>query len=336
MIHILKGGLLTTVQDQGRIGFQKFGVVTSGAMDRISYQLANDLVGNQAGEAALEITLNGTIIEFEEDCIIAITGANLKPMIFGKPVQLNRPICVRKGSILRFGYAKQGCRCYLSVAGGIAVPEVMGSKSTYLRAQLGGWKGRSLRKGDHLPVGKENERQKYRKNKLLQQLANGEDFLETKWAVTLPFQRFHSSVYPVRVIQGRQANWFTRASLDLFTTTSYHVTNDSDRMGYRLQGSKLQLRNEQSLLSEATTLGTIQVPTNGQPICLMNDRQSTGGYPKIADIIQADLPILAQAKPGDELQFRFVSITEAHQALMEQYKAMERLKLAITWKWEEV
>ncbi len=335
VIHVLKAGLLTTVQDLGRFGYQKDGVVACGAMDAIAHKTANWIVGNQANEATLEMTLSGPVIEFESDAVIAITGASIQPTIFGKKIDQHKPVYVRAGSILRCDYADYGCRAYLAIAGGFEVDRVMGSKSTYLRAKLGGWKGRALRKADQIPIGKETNQQLLVKQKLIHRLQSNADFSQANWSVPVWDYGINRKNITVRVTKGKQFDWFTETSRQQFTSLRYQITNESDRMGYRLQGTALQLKREQQLLSEATSVGTIQVPSNGKPICLMKDRQTTGGYPKIAEVITADIPCIAQAKPGMFLRFHFVSLNEAEQALLNQSQREEQLQLAIRWKREE-
>lgn len=320
MLTIRKGGMQTTVQDLGRTGFQKYGVVASGAMDQYAFRLANLLVGNEENAAALEITLVGPVIHFEEDHIISICGGELNPEIDGKAVGLWRPISAAKGQTLTFGKPQCGNRCYVAIGGGIDVPEVMDSRSTYLRAELSGFHGRALKTGDRLAIGKSSDVQKIMVR-------------DHSWFVPSPP---YSSEPVIRVTAGRQFDLFTEESRKCFFTDSFSVNTQSDRMGYRLDGPSLALSEKQEMLSEAIVFGSIQVPADGNPIVLMADRQTVGGYPKIAEVITVDLPRVSQLKPGDRLRFEKVSIEEAQALLRLQEKKINCLKRAIELKKESM
>ncbi|SDX54226.1 antagonist of KipI [Marininema mesophilum] len=309
-LHVEKGGLLTTIQDQGRFGYQQFGMVVAGAMDAFSHQVANCLVGNSRREATLEITMMGPVLRFGEDIWIALTGADLSPQVAGKAIPMWKSYLVKAGESLSFGKIRDGVRSYLAVAGGFAVEPVMGSRSTYLKAGIGGWKGRALEKGDKLPVGLPSTTE-----------------CHSRWLA--PDQRPH---YPkpisLRVVLGPQASSFTEKALHTFLSSSYEITPRSDRMGYRLQGSPLHHRETADILSDATAPGSIQVPADGQPIILMADRQTTGGYGKIATVISTDLPLLAQAAPGQQVTFQSIEVEEAHRLVIEQEHLLRRLEVA--------
>jgi len=315
MLTIRKGGIQTTVQDLGRSGFQKYGIVASGAMDPYSLRMANILVGNEENAAALEIALVGPEIRFEEDALISICGGDLSPQLDGKATGLWRFIRVHKGQTLTFGTPRRGSRAYLAVAGGINVPEVMGSRSTYLRAALGGFNGRALESGDQLAIG----------------AADRPNFAEDgpSWFTPSPF---YSSKPVIRVTAGRQFDLFSDESRQRFFSESFSVSSQSDRMGYRLDGPRLELANKQEMISEAVAFGSIQVPPDGKPIILMADRQTAGGYPKIAEAITADLPLISQLKPGDRLRFTEVGIEEAQRLLRLQERTINCLKNAIRLK----
>ncbi|MDN3014601.1 biotin-dependent carboxyltransferase family protein [Paenibacillus sp. BSR1-1] len=313
-VEVLQSGLCTTVQDMGRFGHQQHGVIVSGAMDTLALRLANRLVGNPENDAALEITLLGPKLKFHEDQLIAICGGVFSPMIDGKPVPSWRPVWVSGGSVLEFGQAKKGCRAYISFAGGIDVPQVLGSRSTYLRAEIGGFKGRPLKKGDSLQMNQPNDNSM----QLIGLLANKRDrfpFVAADWYIgetMLP--SYEKSI--VRVIRGPQFDQFSQESRRVFFQQEFQISPQSDRMGYRLSGSRLELEQPLELLSEAVTAGTIQVPSDGQPIILMADRQTTGGYPKLGFVASVDLPILAQRKPGTTIRFKEISLMEAQQEMM--------------------
>lgn len=318
MLTIRKGGLQTTVQDLGRSGFQKYGVVAAGAIDPFAFRIANLLVGNEENAAAIEIQLIGPEIQFEEDTLIAICGGNLSPQLDGETADSWRPVAVAKGQTLTFGKPTAGSRCYLAVAGGIDVPLVMNSRSTYLRAAIGGYQGRALTQGDRLAVGGENGR-------------NESSDQKTAWSVPAPV---YSAEPVIRVTAGRQFDLFAADSRKCFFSEPFSLSPHSDRMGCRLNGSQLALSEKQELVSEAVAFGSIQVPADGNPIILMADRQTTGGYPKIAEVITADLPLVSQLKPGDSIRFKKVSVEEAQRQLRLQERRISCLKRAIRLKWE--
>lgn len=316
MLTIRKGGMQTTVQDLGRPGFQKYGVVAAGAMDPYALRMANLLVGNEENAAALEVALLGPEIHFEEDALIAICGADLSPQIDGKAMGLWRSVGVHKGQTLTFGNPRRGIRAYVAVAGGINVPKVMDSRSTYLRAALGGFNGRALEAGDQLAVGGAAAHPNF-------------DRAGPSWFLPSPF---YSSKPVIRVTAGRQFDSFSEETRRCFFSDSFSVSSQSDRMGYRLNGPHLELGNKQEMISEAVVFGSIQVPPDGKPIILMADRQTAGGYPKIAEAITVDLPLISQLKPGDRLRFTEVSVEEAQRLLKLQEHAINCLKKAMRLK----
>lgn len=324
MLKIIKGGLQTTVQDLGRSGFQKYGVIASGAMDPFAHRIANLLVGNAEQEATLEIALVGPAIEFQEQTFIAICGADLSPEIDGNPVKLWRTLSVNKGSVLKFGAPRSGCRTYLAIAGGISLTSVMNSKSTYLRAGIGGFKGRALAAGDELQIGK-------LRDETADALAKAA-YQEVEWQV--PAYRY-STVPVVRLMRGRQFHLFDDMSQKQLFTEAFSISTDSDRMGYRLEGPRLSLSEPKELISEAVAFGSIQVPADGNPIILLADRQTTGGYPKIGQIASVDLPLATQLKPGDRIRFKEITLEEAQNLFLEQEQQIRQLKLGIQLKREE-
>lgn len=316
MLTIRKGGMQTTVQDLGRPGFQKYGIVTAGAMDPYAPRIANLLVGNEENAAVLEITLMGPVIFFEEDYVISICGGDLSPEMDGKEVGSWRSISVKRGQTLTFGKPRLGSRAYLALAGGICVPEVMKSRSTYLRADLGGYKGRALETGDQLVVGAKTQ-------------ANESPVREHSWFVPSPS---YSSEPEIRVTSGRQFDLFSEESRQRFFSEPFKLSSQSDRMGFRLDGPQLTLTEKQEMLSEAVVFGSIQVPPDGNPVILMADRQTIGGYPKIAEAITVDLPLISQLKPGNHIRFKEVSIEEAQRLLRLQEKTISCLNKAIQLK----
>ena len=306
-IIVKKCGPLTTLQDTGRYGFQKYGVLVSGAMDLFSLKLGNILVGNKESEGALEMTMSGPFLKLPAGLVFALTGADMGAKLGSKPVPLNRAVYVKEDSALSFGFAAKGARGYLTVAGGFAVPEVMNSKSTYLRAKIGGVGGAPLADGTELETGDLTAEQE----KLAAALAGlgGKPFSTLGWSVGT------ESLFagePIRVTQGLQADWFSNATLHAFFRSGYTITAQSDRMGYRLSGTPLPYKDS------SLEMISIQVPADGNPMMLMADGQTTGGFAKIGQVIQADLPRLAQMKPGQTIYFQPVTLTQAEEALARQ------------------
>lgn len=327
-LRILKPGLLTSIQDLGRYGFQKYGVVVSGAMDSLAHRIANSLVGNSEKEATLEMTMLGPTVEFEETTLLSICGGNLSPTIDGSPVPQWRPVLIKKGSELRFKGCVSGCRGYLAVAGGFALDEKLNSKSTYLRAGIGGYEGRSLREEDVLPLGTPSLQAQLITAKLSAKKTK-EPFTSVDWGVATSLRPLETDNPIIRVVKGKEFSRFTKLAQALFFKKNFKITAQSDRMGYRLEGTKLTLSEPLELISEAVAFGTVQVPPEGNLIILMADRQTTGGYPKIAQVASVDLPQLAQAKPGDNLSFKEISLDEAQQLYLDREKEINQLKLSI-------
>jgi urea carboxylase len=318
-IEVVKPGALSALQDLGRVGFQRFGVPVCGAMDEWSHRLANLLVGNAQGEATLEITLIGPSLRFSEPALIAITGAELSPRIGEQPVPQATPVLVRAGSQLDFGRRTAGVRAYLAVHGGFAVAPVMGSKSTYLRGGFGGLAGRPLRKGDAIPVRNGNPERVF--PRLAQALRDAaQAFVALDAAPRLPPAPWGQAPLTVRATIGQQWQAFTADAQRSLCEAEFRLSPQSDRMGLRFEGPKLPLREPLEMISEAVACGTVQVPPDGNPIVLMADRQTTGGYPKIAGVASVDLPILAQMAPQQGVRFALISLPEAHSL----YRARER------------
>ncbi|NRG46766.1 biotin-dependent carboxyltransferase family protein [Bacillus sp. CRN 9] len=330
MITIIKPGLLTSIQDLGRYGFQKYGVIASGVMDQIAHRVANLLVGNKESESTIEMTLIGPTIQFHENTLIAITGGDLSPAINGKAIGTWKPIFVKKGSVLSFGKCQAGCRAYLAAAGGFSVPFIMGSKSTYLRAEIGGNEGRALKKHDAIHIGNPSSIALKMIHFYQPQLSS--DFVSGRWAVDASLIPIYQKRKSIRVLKGRHYHLFTKQSQQKLYEEGFEVSSQSDRMGYRLTGPALALEKPEEMISEAVAFGTIQVPPGGDPIILLADRQTTGGYPKIAQIASVDLPFLAQAKPGDTLHFTEITHEEAQRLILEKEKVLQELKVGIKHK----
>lgn len=298
---VIKPGLLSSLQDLGRTGYQHLGVSVGGAMDSRAHRLANLLAGNPESEATLEITLAGPTLAFDAACCIAICGGELEPSINGRHVPNNRPLVVRAGDTLAFGRRQQGLRAYLAFHGGLDIEPVMGSRSTNLRSGLGGFQGRALAANDVIGL---------RRSLPHASLDALEDALWQQ-RIYLPSGLGFQPRSTIRAMRGAHAPLFTDQALQNFFGSPYRISPQSERMGYRLQGPELPTRSREQLLSEVTSFGTVQVPPDGQPIVLMADRQTTGGYTKIAHVASVDLPLVAQHMPGDTLQFREVSVQEA-------------------------
>lgn len=301
MIKITKPGFFTTVQDRGRMGFQRYGIPVAGAMDDFSFRVANILLGNDENAAALETTFMGPDMQIEFDGFIAITGANMEPKINGNNIKMWRSIKVHKGDSLTFSGASQGLRSYIAFGGGIDVVEVLKSKSTYVRGPLGGYNGRKLMEGDEVPVASSNSK------------------AEAGKYISPGYIPRYTKENVVRVILGPQDDHFSPKVIETFLSSPYKITAETDRMGYRLEGPILTHVKGPDIISDGIVFGSVQVPGHGSPIVMMADRQTTGGYTKIATVIWADLPLLAQMGPGDTIHFHGVTI-EKGQDIFAQYE----------------
>ncbi|TMU84828.1 biotin-dependent carboxyltransferase family protein [Bacillus sp. BHET2] len=332
MINVKKPGLLSTIQDLGRHGYQKYGVIVSGSMDPLAHKISNLLVGNDENEAALEITLMGPVLEFKETTLISICGGDLSPTIDGKPVPLRRSLLIKAGSVLKFGASRNGCRSYLAVAGGFNVPTVMNSKSTYVRAGIGGLDGRPLKAGDALQAGRPLKKESEKIIDYLLPYLEDNHFTEIDWSISSEFISSYQQKQAIRIIPGTEYELFSAESQEQFFNKPFKVSAQSDRMGYRLEGPSLSLEEELNMISEAVVFGTIQVPSNGDPIILLADRQTTGGYPRIGYIASVDLPLIAQTKPGDELTFTMVTQEKAQELYIDREKQLNHLKQGIALK----
>lgn len=310
-ITVLKPGLLTTIQDLGRTQFQAKGIGTSGALDLRSHRLANWLVGNEDKEATMEITLLGPTLLFHCSAVIAICGAHLYPSINGIKVENGRTLQVSSGDILSFSSSLSGSRAYLAVSGGILTPTIFESRSTDIRSQIGGYNGRPLKAKDRLFI------------------TSSHLLHPTTWKLSPALQNHMTQQRKVRFTKGKQYDLFTNKSHQSLITSYYQMNKDSNRMGIRLSGSPLQLRGKQELITEGVSHGSVQVPPNGQPIILLSDRQTTGGYPKIVQIASVDLPYLAQKKPGDIICFEQISIKESQHLYIVNEKLMRAQKKII-------
>ena len=307
-ISVVKPGLFTTVQDLGRYGFAHLGISPAGAADALSLRIANLLVGNDENAPALEMTLLGATLAFDEPVVLALTGASCQCKLGSDTAPAYQAVEIAPGSVLQCGSTTDGARCYLAVRGGFDVPVVMGSASTDVRGSFGGVEGRRLQKGDVLHVGNAWKTQARRLR------GRGSEILQGS--------------RPVRVTRGAQCDWFSLDTYARFLGTSYLVSEQSDRAGLRLQGEALSLRQKTQLLSDGIPRGAIQVPQDGLPIILFVDQQTTGGYPKIANVIAADMHRIGQLRPRDQVRFAEVSIAEAVEALRQQENWLKEIFLA--------
>ncbi|QOV11738.1 biotin-dependent carboxyltransferase family protein [Viridibacillus arvi] len=322
-VTVVKPGLLTTIQDLGRFGSQKYGVIVSGAMDAYSLRIANILVGNLESEAVLEVSLFGTVLQFNDDHLIALTGGDLTATINNEPAPLWRPFIVKKGDLLKFKRAHKGCRAYVSFAGGIQVPIVMNSKSTYLKAGMGGFEGRALQKQDEINIGPYTKSNKEIHQYAIQLVGPASWSVNYNELISLKQQQ------TIRVMPGTEWDSFTTESQHCLTNNPYTLSTEADRMGYRFEGPALSLTEKFELLSEAVTFGTVQIPPSGKPIILMADRQTTGGYPKMVQVITADLASLAQLQTGAKIRFKLVTLEEAQQSLIAKEQKIKTIATAI-------
>jgi len=297
-IEVLDGGMLTTVQDLGRFGYQRYGVPTSGALDQFSLRAANRLVGNPDDAAGLEMTLIGPRLAFLAPATIALTGADLGAHLGDRPVPGWESVAVEPGAVLWFAGPQDGVRAYLAVAGSVDVPAVLGSRATYTRSRLGGLDGRALKAGDILHVG-------------------GERPVLPGGALQLPaaHRPAYGHAHVLRVVLGPQDDRFTAKGIDTFLSSTYIVTPQSDRMGYRLAGPAIEHLEGPDIVSDGTPLGAVQVAGDGAPLVLLADRGTAGGYTKIATVIGPDIPRIAQAAPGDAVTFERVGLDAAYTAV---------------------
>ncbi|UPK44409.1 biotin-dependent carboxyltransferase family protein [Paenibacillus pabuli] len=318
-IEVIRPGLLSTVQDEGRTGFRRYGIHPGGVMDTFAARAANVLVGNSRDAAVLEMTLTGPELHFYESRLISLCGADLTATVDALPVPLWRPVVVLAGSVLRFGRCSSGLRAYMAIAGGIAVPEIMGSCSTDLKTGFGGNEGRALKVGDRLSEGEASwEAQAALHALSVEAEKNNRRMGAPAWYLSSREWLAYQADPVIRVMPGKDSAVFDEDSLERFHKERYVISPQSDRMGYRLEGAKLKLRQPMDRLSEAVTYGTVQVPADGQPIILMADHQTIGGYPVIAQVARVDLPVLAQARPGGRVAFERITYQEAQQLFLEQ------------------
>lgn len=318
-ICVINPGLLTSVQDAGRFGMQRYGMSPAGAMDLHSLRLANLLVGNDPDTGALECTYMGPSLKFEEAEVIALAGADMSPSIDGRPVPMGQAISVPAGAVLKTGTLNSGSRMYIAFAGGLNIPLVNGSQSTFLRSGLGGLEGRRLKSGDRIGL---NHPRETIKNMPLRKL---------------PVPQTFSKNVTVRVVPGPQEDRFTKEGLKTLYSSEYRISDKSDRMAFRTEGPVIEhVDHDANILSDGIPFGAIQVPADGKPIIMMSEHAGAGGYTKAGTIISADIPLVAQLPPGGTVRFTPVDVETAQDIYLEQKREYERLRSLFEAEYETI
>ena len=317
-IRILKGGMLTTVQDLGRTGYQSQGFSVAGVMDVRAFKIANLLLDNPENEAVLEFTLIGPTLEFTSATIIAITGGDFQPTINGDPAPMYTAIYVNKGDILKFASARTGSRGYIAFSSYLDIPVVMGSRCTNMKSKIGGFKGRKLENGDYIGFRIKRRYLPF--------------FLSRK----LELDDYDQDEATVRVIMGPQDAVFSRQGIETFLSNEYTVTSDFDRMGCRLEGAFIAPKDTSDIISDGIAFGSIQVPSHGKPIILLSDRQTTGGYAKIATVISVDIPKIVQRKTDHKIRFQAITVEEAQKLYLEEVSELDAMRKTIHQPCKEV
>jgi antagonist of KipI len=316
-LKVIKQGILDTIQDEGRFGYQHLGINPNGAMDLVAARIANMLAGNARGEAVIELHFPAACFQFATNCIVALSGADFHPSINDVRVDINCSLLVVAGSVLKFNHYNKGSRCYLAIHGGLGVDKWLESYSTNMKASVGGYQGRQLLKGDEIQLKKNNWK-----------APNSSSKTAAGYSPGLQTCSFYNASNIIRCTEGIEYNWLEEKFKTSLVETQFTILPQSDRMGYRLQGAMLQSTSAQ-LLSSAVVRGTIQLLPSGQLIVLMADHQTTGGYPKIAQVITADLPSLAQMRLNESIHFQLVSHEEAEQAYIDQQHQLNELQASI-------
>lgn len=318
-IRILKAGMMTTVQDLGRTGYQSQGFPVAGVMDVRSFKIANLLLDNPENEPVLEFTLIGPTLEFTADTIISITGGDFQPTLNGKPAPMYTAIYINKGDVLKFGSARTGSRGYVAFSCYLRVPVVMGSRCTNMKSSIGGFKGRKLQDGDYIGFRIKRRYLRY--------------FLSR----TLDLDEFDQEDATLRVVLGPQDDMFSKQGIHTFLNSEYTVTGDFDRMGCRLEGPFIAKKeNADMMISDGIAFGSIQVPASGKPLVLLADRQTTGGYPKIATVASVDIPKLVQRKTDHKVRFKAVSVQEAQKLYLRELDELDQMRKKIHQPCKEV
>jgi antagonist of KipI len=322
--RVVSPGLLTTVQDIGRIGHQRVGIPVSGAMDRVALRIGNLLLGNDERAAGLEMTIVAPSLAFESDALFAIAGPDWGAVLDDQPIPSWHATFAPRGATLKFHGAPAGCRAYLALGGGIDVPPVLGSRSTYLRAAFGGHEGRTLRIGDVLQCGLSSSL-----SRRITQSIQGRPSTVARWSVGPSLRPAYRNEATISLLPGTHTGYLTADARRRLFDEEFRISTQSDRMGYRLTGPTLELQAPLELLSEGVAFGTVQLPPGGSPIVLMADGQTTGGYPRIGEVASVDLPALAQLRPGDRVRFTPISLADAQRRYVEREQEIAQLRKAI-------
>jgi biotin-dependent carboxylase-like uncharacterized protein len=317
-IRVLKSGMLTTVQDLGRYGYQSQGFSVAGAMDVRSLKIANLLLDNPENEAVLEFTLIGPTLLFTSATIIAITGGDFQPTVNGEPVPMYTALYMEKGDVLKFSSARTGSRGYISFSSYLNIPVVMGSRCTNLKSHMGGFKGRKLQADDFIEFRIKRRYLPF--------------FLSRK----LTPDDFSREEEVLRVIMGPQDDLFSKQGIDTFLNQEYTVTSDFDRMGCRLEGPFITPKDGSDIISDGISFGSIQVPAHGKPIILLSDRQTTGGYAKIATVASVDIPKLVQRKTDHKIRFQPITVQEAQKLYLDEIRELDEMRKIIHQPCREV
>jgi len=316
-VKILKQGVFDSIQDLGRNGFQHLGINPGGAMDHVAAQVANFLAGNDGKVSVIEIHFPAPLVLFEEDAMIALSGADFGATINDQEIPHNATMLIKKFSVLQFPRYKFGTRAYLAVNGGFEIPKWLDSYSTNLKAAAGGFKGRCLMKEDRLH---------FKSKKNYSSLLKNKDCIVFPWKADT--SSFYTSSNRIRIMEGAEYDQLNFSSQELLTSSSFTITHQSDRMGYRMKGAPVQMKSHNELVTSAVTSGTIQLFPDGQFIILMADHQTTGGYPRIAHVISVDIPKLAQMRPETSVRFELISCSEAEEQLAQQQHNLRLLQNA--------
>jgi antagonist of KipI len=324
MIRVLKPGLLTTVQDLGRQGYQQYGVVVGGALDSFAARVANLIVGNDENAALLEMAQTGPDLVFEREALIAWNGGDFQATIDGQPLPRDRAVRVQAGENVSFEVARGGLRAWLAVAGGIDVPPVLGSRTTYRRGNFGGHQGRPLAAGDVLPTSMAGERA----TAIRVSLASAQK-RATAWTIRPETMGKPAPAGVVRAVPGPEWDWFTDDAQRDFFSAEWEATREADRMGVRLQGPALTMVKPREMISAAVNTGVVQVPSSGHPIVLLPSRQTIGGYPRLAAVAGVDIGRFAQLRPGEKVRFEKIALQAAQKLWFARERDLTRVKLGL-------
>ncbi len=322
-LRILKAGILDSIQDFGRFGYQHLGINPTGAMDKYAAGIANMLVGNNPGDALIEMHFPASVFLFDQPAIIALTGADFAATINGEFIPLNQPVVINKSSVLQFHFIKNKARCYMAVKGGLIINKWLNSHSTNLKAEAGGMEGRKFLKDDVIEL---------RDKKDFSNLLRNNDFKILPWKANESWSGLNED--EILVLPATEWDWLNAASQKNFLSASFYITPNSDRMGYRLQGEALQPTIKEELVSSPVSFGTIQLLPDGQLIILMADSQTTGGYPRIGTVISTYLSRLAQMKPGEKIKFSITEQLIAETLIIKQQQHLLQLQNACTFRLE--